>query len=285
MRTLLLDGDMYAFRTAAAEQKQHTFDGVNYFFTADADQGKANMDAMIETHMRLLNASNVVVALTHAENFRKDVLPSYKSNRKDVVKPLILNALKDHLRGSYDTIERPGLEADDVLGILATHPKQIPGEKVICTWDKDLLTVPGLHWNPEKGWKEAAGEQVPVVVQVSEREADEAFYAQALSGDAVDGYGGCPGIGKARAAQIVGEGRAVERVEEPIKRGPRAGETRVRWVAYTCNDIWECIVSHYRKAGLGEAEALATARVARILRHSDYDLKNREVRLWKPPHR
>jgi DNA polymerase-1 len=46
--------------------------------------------------------------------------------------------------------------------------------------------------------------------------------------------------------------------------------------------MWERVVSAYEKAGLSEAEAITQARVARILRASDYDFVNKSVKLWSP---
>lgn len=278
MRTLLIDGDMVAYRVAAAEEKTHTFDGVNYHITADAELGKSNMDAMVDAFVKHLGADHVIMTLTHKDNFRYTVLPTYKSNRKGARKPLILDVLKDHLRDTYETVEVPGLEADDILGIFATHPKRVVGEKIIVTWDKDLRTVPGLHWNPDK-------DDGKPPVRVSEKEADAAFYAQVLSGDAVDGYAGCPGMGKKRAEELVRNPVALIRTEEEIKRGPNKGNMRTRYVTTPTNDIWEAIVSHYEKAGLTADDALTSARVARILRHTDYNFKTREPILWSPTNR
>ena len=47
--------------------------------------------------------------------------------------------------------------------------------------------------------------------------------------------------------------------------------------------LWAVVLAAYEKAGLTEADALAQARVARILRASDYDFKQKKVKLWNPP--
>src|SRR5690606_12264806 len=59
-------------------------------------------------------------------------------------------------------------------------------EKVIVSEDKDLHTVPGLHFNPAKDSK---------VRYVSTLDADRLFLYQTLVGDPVDGYPGAPRIG------------------------------------------------------------------------------------------
>ena len=47
--------------------------------------------------------------------------------------------------------------------------------------------------------------------------------------------------------------------------------------------VWkEIILPQYEKQGLDEEYALSQARVARILRATDYDPKKKKVKLWKP---
>lgn len=175
--------------------------------------------------------------------FRKKLLPTYKANRANTRKPIILNELRQHLSENYKSYERPGLEGDDVLGILATTEKVIKGEKVIVSIDKDLKTIPGLHYNtnkPELG-----------VYQITEEEADYWHLFQTLTGDASDGYSGCPGIGPKKAADILEKEAS-----------------------------WEAVLATFKKAGISEEEALTQARIARIVRTEEYDFKRKEPILW-----
>lgn len=276
MTTLLIDGDIYAYRCAAGAETGYDFDGV-YSLQADQQVGKDNLDAQLESFAKTLKATKIIVALSDKKNFRHSVLPTYKSNRKDVRRPLILNVLKEHLVDNYETFIRPSLEADDVLGILATNPKMIKGPKIVITADKDLRTVPALHWNPDE---EGLVNKGPTLI--SEEQADFAFFCQVLSGDVTDGYKGCEGIGKKRAQDIISNPVILERTEEEIKSGKNKGNMREKWLAHPTDNVWKSIVSHYEKAGLTEADALVQARVARILRHEDYNYKTKEPILWKP---
>lgn len=282
-RTLLIDGDVVAFQTAAAEEKAFELEPGQWTYAADANQGKANVDLAIDYYQNILDADRVVVAISDKENWRKEVLPTYKANRAGQRRPMILSALKDHLASSYETFIRPRLEADDILGILATSKTLIPGEKIIMSIDKDLRTIPGIHWNPSKETEYPAGrDPIAKPVKVSLKEADLLFYSQALSGDAVDGYAGCPGIGTGRAKAMVKAPFELVKEVTTISRGPNAGQERVRWTKQPTNDIWRAIVSHYEKAGMTEEDALVTARVARILRVEDYCFATKEVKLWSP---
>lgn len=282
-RVLLIDGDMVAYRVAAAEEKLIDF-GETFILSADADQGRKNLDAMLANWLEQLEADHMILTFTDKHNYRKDVMPSYKSNRDGVRRPMLLATLREHCVNTYDTKTVPSLEADDVMGIMATHPKMLKeyDERVIVTWDKDLRTVPGLHWNPTNDWKGEGKDQRAVLVKVSLKEADEIFYSQILSGDAVDGYPGCPNVGKKRALDIVRNGTYTFPHETEIKRGPNAGTTRVQWKTKHLDNPWMVIVSHYEKAGMTEEDALQTARVARILRAAEYNFKTMEPILWTP---
>lgn len=273
MTTLLVDGDLWAYRTAAATEKSTDFGDGQFVLTADAEAGKFNLDALMDDFLHTLGADRIIVAISDERNFRKEILPTYKSNRANIRRPIILQELLQHFRDEYEVFTRPGLEADDVMGILLTNPKVVKGEKIVVTMDKDLRSVPGLHWNPEK-------EKKPVLIKPAE--ADALFYGQVLSGDIVDGYSGCPGIGVKGAAELVANPIRMVNETYEVMRGPNKGAVKARWVKEPTADIWECIVSHYERAGLTEDDALANARVARILRHEDYDYKQKEPILWTP---
>ena len=76
-------------------------------------------DSTLDDLLTDLQADDFVIALTDKDNFRKDVLPSYKDNRKQKRKPMVLNALREYVIKKYNAVIYPKLEADDVLGILS----------------------------------------------------------------------------------------------------------------------------------------------------------------------
>lgn len=269
----LMDGDIFAYEIAAgAEEPIHWGDGL-WTLHAWEEPAKVRLEGRIEELSDSIGADRIIVALSDDTNWRKDVLPSYKENRSGQRKPMLLNILKDHLAENYETFILPGLEADDVLGILATWRK-LKGDKVIVTKDKDLQTIPGLHFLSHR---EDEG-----VFEVSEEQADKWHLIQTLAGDITDGYQGCPGVGIETARKIIEEPFGWEQYEHTFKSGPRAGTTETRWRKREVDSPWEAVVSHFEKAGLSEDEALVQARVARICRASDYDFKKKEVKLWTP---
>lgn len=284
MRTLLMDGDVFAYRAAAAVEtatnwgEDNTDDGCQWSVTADLSQAVNVLSNDMDGLMEKLDGDKMVVALSDRENWRMDVLPSYKQNRANTRKPIILAQVRQWMRENYDVWERPTLEGDDVLGILMTLKgkrwRNELGERVCVTIDKDLKTVPGLHYAIHKP---AEG-----IVEVTEEKADRFHLAQAIAGDVTDGYTGCPGVGMSTAEAFLDDPYVLTPETYVISRGARKGEEGTKWVKNPTDNIWAGIVSLYAKAGMNEEFALQQARVARILRASDYDFQKKEPILWTP---
>lgn len=243
-RTLLIDGDVIAFECCISNEMEIEWEEDLWVLYSDASECRQRFDVRIRHFMEDLEATHVVIALSDTNNFRKDVYPDYKSNRKGKRKPLAYKPLLEYISSAYRTEIIPSLEADDVLGILSTG-RRITGEKVIVTIDKDLQTVPGLLFNPnspELG-----------IRKISKAEADYQHLWQTLVGDRVDGYPGCPMYGKKKAHILLDE-----------------------------TPTWEAVVQAFESQGLSEEVALQQARLARICRTSDYDSRNKKVILWSP---
>ena len=149
------------------------------------------------------------------------------------------------MSSNYESFLRPGLEADDVMGILATHPTLMPGKKVIISIDKDLTQIPGWYLNPDKHTK---------AVKIAAKDGDYFHLMQTLQGDPVDGYKGCPGIGPKKAEKILADS----------------------------TDPWGDIVSTFMSKGLTEDDALVQAQVARICQYQNYNYDKAEVIPWTP---
>lgn len=194
--------------------------------------------------------SQTVLCITGPGNWRRDVLPSYKGHRKR--KPPGYSKLQEWIQeeSGYQTFLRDGLEADDCLGILATC-NTIKGRKVIWSGDKDLMQIPGEHL--VLGTK-------PEIVTVQERDGELLHVKQALTGDVTDGYTGLKGFGPVSVQKLL------EKHKEDDLR-----------------TIWQAVQAAYEKKGHTRDDMLVQARVARILRSSDYDFKNKQVILWQPP--
>ena len=251
MTTALLDGDVYLFQAAlAAETVTDWGDGV-WTLEAHEHMAESALAEMIERDLEATKCGDYVVVFRDSDRskiFRKDMLPSYKASRTKRRKPVLIPYLRKFALQWHECYERETLEGDDVLGILMTHPSIIKGDRVCVSIDKDMKTIPGKHYNamrPDDG-----------VYEVTPDEAHWWHMMQTLTGDTVDGYKGCPGIGEVSAKRIL-DGSPVE-----------------EW--------WELIVAAFEKAKLSEEEALVQARCARILQASDYDFENKCGIPWTP---
>lgn len=277
--TALIDGDTLAFRVASAVQ--HIIEWPTGYVEPFARkwEGEAALDGMIMKLQRQIGFTEFKMFLScpSDENWRLAVDPSYKSNRKNSVRPLLLGHLKGYLRKKYGAQHLAYLEADDALGIYATDPDLIPGPKVVIGKDKDFKTIPGQHYQLDDHFM-----GTPAIRTITAREAVKSHYIQALAGDAVDGYPGCPGIGMKRATEIVENPEGLKATEGVVTRGPRKGEKVTKWVSTGPSSVWHAVVCQYEKAGLTEKDALITARLAKILLAGDYNMDTKEITLWEP---
>lgn len=255
-RILLIDADVVAYVAASScEVATHWGDGY-WTWHVDENEVKAKVKDQIDDMMASLDGDEYKLCLTDSlGNFRKSVLATYKGNRSNIKKPLVLMRIKEWMIEELDAYFRPGLEGDDCMGILATMKGATLSshERVIVSIDKDMKTVPGLFCR-----NVSTGE----ITNVSEAEADYWHLYQTLTGDATDGYAGCPGIGPVAAEKLLG----------PVSDAANLD----------LFGTWGRIVEAFEKKGLTEADALTQARVARILRASDYDFKKKEPILWRP---
>jgi DNA polymerase-1 len=253
----LIDGDILAYERAAAAEERYDWNGDGkpaQLLKKEPEEVFAEVEADLLGYRQKLGARRLIVCLSDPKvNWRKSVYPLYKSNRTAVVKPLLLMDVKQHMLDKLAAYVRPSLEADDVMGILSTHPDILPGEKCIVSIDKDMKTIPGLLFNPDKDDEPR---------RISEQEADAWHLMQTLMGDTTDGYPGCPGIGPKRAQALLMV--ATDDWSKP-------------------EGAWAGVVAAFAKKNLNEQYALTQARIARICRHTDYDYEKKEVILWNPP--
>lgn len=247
--TLLIDADVLLWRASSAVQRTYDFGGGVFAVGADYGRARDKFDREVRELLIKLKADNLLMALSDPKrNWRKEVMPTYKANRGHA-KPKVFWQLREHVESEYPSRWFPGLEGDDVLGLYATG-KSIEGKKIIVSIDKDLQTVPGYLYDPNKPERG--------VRRIETAEADEYHFMQTLTGDRVDNYPGCPGVGPKRAAQAL-------------------------YLAFTPEEKWRTIVRLYRQKGLDDSHALKNAQVAHILRRGEYDKETYHVTLWTPP--
>lgn len=245
MSTLLIDADILVYRAISATEHEVEWEEDVWTLTTDLKDARDQFELALNNILEESPTPDFKLCFSDRENFRKELNPTYKGNRAGVRKPVGFKPFRESIIEKYDGIIKPKLEADDVIGILATKPGT---DFIIVSDDKDLRTVPGAHLID--GY----------VVNIGESEATMKFFTQVLTGDQADGYPGCPGIGEKTAEKIFA---SVNPMMYPS--------------AY-----WQAIVNTYIKAGLTEEDAIMQARMARILRWTDWNSATQEVRLWNP---
>lgn len=155
---------------------------------------KLMINRMIDDIKERLEWENptVEVYLTGTGNFREKIatIKPYKGNRPPWARPRLYREIRQYLIEVFGAIVIHDMEADDQVAIRMTETPM--GKGVIAGIDKDLLQVPGIHYNPDKG-----------ILRVNEQKALVKLYRQILTGDATDNIGGCYKVGAAAAKQLI----------------------------------------------------------------------------------
>jgi DNA polymerase-1 len=245
MTLALLDADIIAFQAAAADQKTIDWgDGESVHF--DLPSAVEFAKRTVAEWTSKAGCKDQVLCFSSKTNFRKSILPTYKANRKSE-KPIVYWELVAALEAEFRSHRIEGLEADDTMGIMATSDKF--SQSVIVSLDKDMQTLPARIFNPNKDVRPR---------QIRPQVADHYWMTQTLTGDTTDGYSGCPKVGPVNAEKILGS------------------------VGFRLDDMWSAVVEAFEAKGLAEDDALVQARVARILRRSDYNKQDGTIELWHP---
>jgi 5'-3' exonuclease len=160
------------------------------------------MERTIDDILMTTSSNEFSIALSGESNFRYQVYPEYKANRKDQVRPQFLTECKEYLYLQYNAEYSEDCEADDLLGIWQMEDIN---NTIICSLDKDLWQIPGMHYSWEisgtsKGtkWTKAAE-----IGNVSHLEGLRFFYTQMLVGDTADNVKGVSGVGKKTAPALL----------------------------------------------------------------------------------
>lgn len=179
---LLIDADSLYFRIACSTQRQKDIrKGIKY---------------TMNEIKRNCGVNDYLCAVKGNGNFRNNVDPSYKGQRKSL-DPKIKAAVeygRQHMIKEYNAIEADDMEADDLVSIWAYEMMDSGREPIIVAIDKDLLQIPGWHYNFVK--KEPPR-------HIDEDEANLLLMLQCLVGDTADNIKGIKGVGPKKAAMIL----------------------------------------------------------------------------------
>ena len=196
---LLIDADSIYFRIAMVTTKKNE---IRKGIKRTMDEIKKNC-----------GVNDYMCAVKGEGNFRMRVDPNYKGHRKALepeVKAAVLYGLQ-HMIDEYNAVPAHDMEADDLVSIWAYEMMDAGREPTIVAIDKDLLQIPGWHYNFVK-------KDPPRYVDVDE--ANRLLMMQCLTGDTADNIKGLKGIGPKKAEKIL-EGVPMERRWDKVKAAYR----------------------------------------------------------------
>lgn len=192
----------------------------------------------------------VKLFLSGSKNFRNELatITKYKGSRDKSVRPFHYENIRGYLCGAYGATISDGIEADDAVSIAQWNGE---GKTIIATIDKDLLNVPGKHYNYHHKMAQT----------VTRKQAKLRFYHQLLTGDRTDDIPGLKGVGPVAANKLL--------------PGWLPEEEMYRRVLVAYSDNMEEYPLHHLPYGNPESSLLENARLLHMMR--------REDELWNPP--
>lgn len=216
MRLALIDGDVLlyqnGFASDAAAKKEYekengTLEGFDIQIHHEPLEYCLHMvNKTIDGILEITESDEKLIYISHLVNYREQFYPPYKINRDINHKPYWYNEIKEFLLDRHGALfSEQGDEADDALGLHQCRSKE---ETIICSIDKDLDMIPGLHYNFSKTRK-ANG-----VYEMQDPEALRCFYRQMITGDDSDNIPGLYKVMGRKATAKVLAGLDYETTEE-----------------------------------------------------------------------
>lgn len=190
----LIDGDIIVYSCGfASDKREKQPDGTYIVSPEPVGHCLHTVKKLIKSILETTKADSYEIFLTGEGNYRETIatIKPYKGNRDPALKPYWYKEMKDYLKTAWHATTVEGREADDAMGCA-----QWSAEKettIICSLDKDMQMIPGLHYNWRKGF----------VTCVEHEDAIRNFYYQLLVGDPTDNIQGVPGIGKKKAEKLL----------------------------------------------------------------------------------
>ena len=156
----------------------------------------------------------------HAPTFRHEIYKDYKGTRKPMPQELHeqVPVIKQMLKAmGICTIEKAGLEADDILGTIAKRGEREGMEVALVSGDRDLLQVATEHIKiripKTKGGRTEIEDYYAKDVEAKYRVNPIQFIdLKALMGDTSDNIPGVPKVGEKTAAELMVQFGSLENI-------------------------------------------------------------------------
>ncbi len=173
----------------------------------------------------------------HAPTFRHELYEEYKGTRKPMAEELRqqVPVMKEvlHAMGIL-TVEKEGLEADDIMGTLSRRCEAQDMDVCILTGDRDILQLATSRTQiripkTKQGRTEVEDYYAKDVVEKYGVTPEEYIDVKALMGDASDNIPGLPGVGEKTALSIISKYHSIENAHEHAAevKPPRASKALI----------------------------------------------------------
>jgi len=196
---LLIDGMYLVFSSFYSHHSMRTLQG-------EPTGAVYGFISRVESLIQELRPGRLAVAFDSKEkNFRRDLYPEYKAKRLLPPEELIqqLPAVREYLAGrGIHSIEKPGLEGDDIIALLARRYAAAGSEVLIFSADKDLFQLVDKRisvYHPKLKRTLGRSDIKEFFGVFPEQIVDYL----ALAGDPSDNIPGIPGIGDKTATKLI----------------------------------------------------------------------------------
>lgn len=152
----------------------------------------ANAKTLLETATKWADSNDYEVFIDGPGNYRYDLYPAYKGHRRDGLRPIHEEEIREYIKKYWGGVEVRGEEADDAVSYMQCLSET--GSTYIASCDKDLQNTPGWLWNWDKQEE---------LRWITPEEADLNFAKQLLIGDTADNICGIRGIGPKKADKLL----------------------------------------------------------------------------------
>lgn len=161
----------------------------------------------------------------HAPTFRHEIYEAYKGTRKPMPQELReqVPVMKQMLTAMGICImEKPGLEADDILGTIAKRGEKEGMEVALVSGDRDLLQIASDHIKiripKTKGGKTEIEDYYAKDVEAKYQVTPIQFIdLKALMGDTADNIPGVPKVGEKTATELMVQFGSLENIYEHVE--------------------------------------------------------------------
>lgn len=192
-----MDDERYVFIDADSILYRSTYGQVS-----DSDMKRRYRDRLDYIKINTF-ATDMFVAVKGFDNFRDKIDPMYKKNRKplDDLTKRKLSTLHEYAL-ELGAFRADGWEADDQVRAWAHETQEDGIPWIIAGIDKDLLQIPGTHFNYGGTHKKPLTEDQKWKF-ITQEEGDFRMACQLLTGDTIDNIYGIKGIGPAKSKKLL----------------------------------------------------------------------------------